>query len=483
MARRFILSDLSFAELGVNPSIIATLAAAGIVAPFPIQELAIPIALRGTDLIGQAKTGTGKTLAFGIPLLQRINLPATTIAPQALVMCPTRELALQVSQDVANAGQSLAVRLVTVYGGVGYDPQLEALHRGVDVVVGTPGRLLDLKRRHELDLSQVSILVLDEADEMLDLGFLPDVEKLVAAVPRARQTMLFSATMPSAILALARAQLNQPINIRAEVNSVAETVPETTQFVYQAHDLDKPSIVGKLLQSPTADKVMVFCTTKREVQRVADDLSERGFTVTSLHGDLSQAVREKSLNRFRAGRAQAIICTDVAARGIDIDLVSHVVNYDCPDSELTYVHRIGRTGRAGRSGIAVTLVDWADIPRWKAINRALHLPFDDPAESYSTTPELLADLAIPAEASGRLVTPGSNRPPRETSDRTGPPPSHHRPGRRTRRSHGVVVHTRSGAPESAEASGQAGEAAADATAPASGRSPGRSRRRRRSATS
>lgn len=437
---------MSFAELGVEPSIIATLEASGITAPFPIQELAIPIALQGTDLIGQARTGTGKTLAFGLPLLQRITLPADTIAPQALVMCPTRELALQVSQDIAAAGRSLGVRVVTVYGGVGYEPQLEALHHGVDVVVGTPGRLLDLKRRRDLDLTQVAVLVLDEADEMLDLGFLPDVEKLVAAVPRSRQTLLFSATMPAAILALARAHLNQPINIRAEVSAVAETVPETTQYVYQAHDLDKPTIVGKLLQSPAADKVMVFCTTKRQVQRVADDLTDRGFAVTSLHGDLSQVVREKSLARFRNGRAQAIVCTDVAARGIDIDLVSHVVNYDCPDSDLTYVHRIGRTGRAGRSGIAVTLVDWADIPRWKIINRSLGLAFDDPVESYSTSPELLADLGIPLDATGRLVPAGTLAPSR-LAERTGPMPSHHQPGRRTRRSHGVVLHARAASAE------------------------------------
>jgi superfamily II DNA/RNA helicase len=400
----------TFTALGVSPTIAAALTDADFISPFPIQHLAIPIALQGSDLIGQARTGTGKTLAFGVPLIQRIALPgdedydaAAHHTPQALVMCPTRELALQVTADLRIAAARSRARILTVYGGVGYEPQLDGLSDGVDIVVGTPGRLLDLLGRHNLILSDVKVLVLDEADEMLDLGFLPDVERLIAKTPTSRQTMLFSATMPSAIVSLARAHLRQPVNIRAEAYDSQITVPETTQYVYQAHDLDKPAIIGKLLQSPSATRVMVFCRTKRNVQRLTDELLDRGFSATCIHGDLSQVLRERALAKFKDGKAQVIVATDVAARGIDVDQVSHVVNYDCPDDEKTYVHRIGRTGRAGREGIAVTLVDWADLTRWKLINKALNLPFDTPLEAYSTTPELLHDLDIPENATGRLT--------------------------------------------------------------------------------
>jgi superfamily II DNA/RNA helicase len=441
-------STLTFADLGINPAFVDALAAEGITYPFPIQMQSIPIAVKGTDLIGQARTGTGKTLAFGLPILERITLPAPDSRPQALVMCPTRELALQVNGDltVASAGKAT---IVTVYGGVGYEPQLDQLASGVDVVVGTPGRLLDLVNRRNLDLSAVSVLVLDEADVMLDLGFLPDVEKLISFIPKQRQTMLFSATMPSAIMTLARTHLNQPINIRAETSHEATTVPATTQFVYQAHDLDKPAIVGKLLQNPEATRMMIFCTTKRDVQRLSDDLTERGFKVTSIHGDLSQIVRERSLAKFRAGKAQAIVCTDVAARGIDVDNVTHVVNFDCPDDEKTYVHRIGRTGRAGRSGTAVTLVVWADIPRWKMINKALDLDFSDPVEAYSTTPELLEALGIPEGSTGRIAQPAAKEEtPRKASEGAeARRPAKRQEGRRQRRSNGVVIREKTEVPE------------------------------------
>ncbi|MDR1387444.1 MAG: DEAD/DEAH box helicase [Propionibacteriaceae bacterium] len=441
----------SFASLGVSPVIVDCLTKAGFEYAFPIQHLAISIALQGSDLIGQARTGTGKTLAFGIPLLQRLSLPGdegydpADRAPQALVLCPTRELALQVSGDLDLVGQARGAKVLTVYGGVGYESQLDGLAAGVDVVVGTPGRLLDLLGRRALVLSQIRTLVLDEADEMLDLGFLPDVERIIAQTPERRQTMLFSATMPSAIVSLARAHLKQPINIRAESHDASMTVPETTQFVYQAHDLDKPTIVGKLLQAPSATRVMVFCRTKRSVQRLADDLVDRGFTATCIHGDLNQVVRERALARFRAGQAQVLVATDVAARGIDVDQVSHVVNYDCPDDEKTYVHRIGRTGRAGHTGVAVTLVDWADLTRWKLINQALGLSFETLLEAYSTTPQLLEDLMIPPDASGRL-TPPSERP-RTARPNSRPParpaasrPTPERSGRqRTRRRNGQVT--------------------------------------------
>lgn len=404
-------AEHTFADLGVAPEISEALAKLGIVNPFPIQSLAIPIALAGTDMIGQARTGTGKTLAFGVSLLQRIAVQSDPEyaelkvpgSPQALVMCPTRELALQVARDLADASTVRQARVLTVYGGVGYETQLETLASGVDVVVGTPGRLLDLANRRSLDLSQVRILVLDEADEMLDLGFLPDVERLISKTPKSRQTLLFSATMPAAIVALARMHLNQPVNVRAETHDAQLTVPDTTQFVYQAHDLDKPEIVGRILQSPACTRTMIFTRTKRAAQRLADELVDRGFQATSIHGDLNQVAREKALKKFRDGKVSVLVATDVAARGIDITDVSHVINYECPDSEMTYVHRIGRTGRAGSKGIAVTLVDWADVTRWKVINKALDLGLSDPPETYSTSPNLYTDLEIPEGTRGRIA--------------------------------------------------------------------------------
>src|SRR5690242_6605278 len=252
--------------------------------------MTLSVALLGTDLIGQARTGTGKTLAFGIPILQRSVAPKDPDyseipqgKPQALVVAPTRELALQVSSDLALAGAERGLRVLTVYGGVGYDQQLEALHDGVDIVVGTPGRLIDLANRRALDLSHVHALVLDEADEMLDLGFLPDVERILRMTPETRQTMLFSATMPSAIVSLARIHMRHPMNIRAESSYENATVPLTAQFIYQVHDLDKPEIIGRLLQAESAEKFIVFTRTKRQAQRVADDLEERGFKASPLH--------------------------------------------------------------------------------------------------------------------------------------------------------------------------------------------------------
>ena len=400
----------TFADLGVAPAIVDALLDEGIEHPFPIQEMAIPIALGGADMIGQARTGTGKTLAFGIPILQHVVLPGDEGfdelpaygRPQALVMTPTRELAMQVGDDLATAARGRGARVVTIYGGVGYDDQLDALARGVDVVVGTPGRLLDLVHRRDLDLSHVSIAVLDEADEMLDLGFLPDVEALLDRAPASRQTLMFSATMPAVIMSLARSRLDQPVHIRAESQNAQMTVPQTTQFVYQAHELDKPEIIAKVLQAEGMRKMMVFTRTKRSAQRLCDDLRERGFEAAGLHGDLNQAQREKTMKRFRENRIAVLVCTDVAARGIDVDDVTHVVNYEVPDSPEQYVHRIGRTGRAGHEGIAVTLVDWQDVTRWKVINKALDLDFHEPVETYSTSPNLFEDLDIPAGVKGRL---------------------------------------------------------------------------------
>ena len=404
----------TFRELGVLPEIADALERVNIVNPFPIQEMTLSVALMGTDLIGQARTGTGKTLAFGIPVIQRSVAPhdpdyAELVAPgkpQALIVAPTRELALQVSKDLTLASHDRGIRVLTVYGGVPYEPQLDGLSSGVDIVVGTPGRLIDLMNRRALDISHVKSLVLDEADEMLDLGFLPDVERLLKQTPETRQTMLFSATMPAAIVALARTHMRHPMNIRAESSADTQMVPATAQFIYQAHDLDKPEMIGRLLQAEGADLMIVFTRTKRQAQRIADDLTERGFNASPLHGDMAQAARERALAKFREGKLQVLVATDVAARGIDVTGVTHVVNYTCPEDEKTYVHRIGRTGRAGATGIAITFVDWADLHRWKMINKALDLPFDSPAETYSSSEHFLHDQGIPAGIKGRVIPEG-----------------------------------------------------------------------------
>ncbi|WP_249027824.1 DEAD/DEAH box helicase, partial [Blastococcus saxobsidens] len=393
-----------FSDFDVHPDIVAALADAGITRTFAIQELTLPLALAGNDLIGQARTGTGKTLGFGVPLLQRVTPPAEggDGVPQALVVVPTRELCVQVARDLGTAGTRRGIRVQAIYGGRAFEPQIESLQNGVEVVVGTPGRLLDLAQRGDLILGKVKVLVLDEADEMLDLGFLPDIERILAMVPDKRQTMLFSATMPGPIVTLSRSFMTQPTHIRAHGNDEGSTVPQTTQFIYRAHNLDKPELLSRVLQARDRGLVMVFCRTKRTAQKVADELVDRGFAAAAVHGDLGQGAREQALRAFRSGKVDVLVATDVAARGIDVTGVSHVVNYQCPEDEKTYVHRIGRTGRAGSTGVAVTLVDWDDIPRWQLINKALDLDFADPPETYSTSPWVYSDLDVPEGAKGRL---------------------------------------------------------------------------------
>jgi superfamily II DNA/RNA helicase len=393
----------TFAELGVDPDIAATLLEHGIETPFPIQALAVPLALNGHDLIGQARTGTGKTLAFTIPLLHRVEAGRSDPRPQALVVVPTRELASQVARDVDLAAGKRGVRVVVLYGGRAYEPQLESLRKGVDIVVGTPGRLLDLAKQRALDLSDVRALVLDEADEMLDLGFLPDVERIVAQLPTTgRQTMLFSATMPGPVVTLARRYLTHPTHVRAESPDESSMVPTTSQFVFRTHHMDKPEVLARVMQAQGRGLAMVFTRTKRSADRIAADLGTRGFAAAAVHGDLGQGARERALRAFRAGKVDILVATDVAARGIDITGVTHVVNYECPDDEKTYLHRIGRTGRAGEVGTAVTFVDWEDGYRWGMINKALDLPFPQPEETYSTSEWLFTELEIPKTATGTL---------------------------------------------------------------------------------
>ncbi|MFJ8748304.1 DEAD/DEAH box helicase [Streptomyces sp. NPDC102441] len=382
--------------------------------PFPIQEMTLPVALSGSDVIGQAKTGTGKTLGFGLPLLERVTVPADveagraapeklTDAPQALIVVPTRELCQQVTNDLLTAGKARNVRVLAIYGGRAYEPQVEALKKGVDVIVGTPGRLLDLAGQRKLDLSHIRVLVLDEADEMLDLGFLPDVERIITMLPPKRQTMLFSATMPGAVISLARRYMSQPTHINAtSPDDEGTTVKNTVQHVYRAHNMDKPEMVSRILQAEGRGLAMIFCRTKRTAADIAEQLEKRGFASGAVHGDLGQGAREQALRAFRNGKVDVLVCTDVAARGIDVEGVTHVINYQSPEDEKTYLHRIGRTGRAGAKGIAVTLVDWDDIPRWQLINKALDLKFPDPPETYSTSPHLYEELSIPAGTKGVL---------------------------------------------------------------------------------
>ncbi|MFJ8160960.1 DEAD/DEAH box helicase [Streptomyces sp. NPDC096136] len=382
--------------------------------PFPIQEMTLPVALSGTDVIGQAKTGTGKTLGFGLPLLERVVVPADveagratpaqlTDSPQALVVVPTRELCTQVTNDLLTAGKVRNVRVLAIYGGRAYEPQVEALQKGVDVIVGTPGRLLDLAGQKKLDLSRVKALVLDEADEMLDLGFLPDVEKIMNLLPAKRQTMLFSATMPGAVIGLARRYMSQPTHIRAvSEDGEGATVANIKQHVFRAHNMDKPELVSRILQADGRGLAMIFCRTKRTAADIAEQLERRGFASGAVHGDLGQGAREQALRAFRNGKVDVLVCTDVAARGIDVEGVTHVINYQTPEDEKTFLHRVGRTGRAGAKGTAVTLVDWDDIPRWQLINKALELDFHDPVETYSTSPHLYEELGIPAGTKGIL---------------------------------------------------------------------------------
>lgn len=408
----------TFADLGLRPEVLAALNAAGFKNPFPIQELVIPIAMTGVDLIGQAKTGTGKTLGFGLPIVNSVSAEGVI---QALVVVPTRELGVQVAEELEKIGTGLKV--AAIYGGRPFEQQIAQIKAGVDILVATPGRLLDLHRQKELNLTTVKQLVLDEADEMLDLGFLPDVEKIFTLTPNRTQTMLFSATMPGDVVVLARKFLNQPTHIRAQEEDSGAVVKKITQFVYRTHALDKAEIVARILQAEGRGQTMIFCRTKRTCQQLADDLKVRGFKSAPIHGDLGQSAREKALADFKSNKRDVLVATDVAARGIDVDGITHVINYQCPEDEKTYVHRIGRTARAGASGIAVTFVDWDELPRWGHINQALELGIPDPVETYSSSDHLFSDLKIAKNTKSSLSSSNSlpeikkERPVREKRER------------------------------------------------------------------
>lgn len=407
---------MTFRDLGIDDDIVQALESASILSPFPIQQQAIPLALAGTDLIGQAKTGTGKTFGFGLPLLQKLGANPEHL-PRALVVVPTRELALQVTEDLRLACKNRTTRVVEIYGGKAYEGQLADLAKGADVVVGTPGRLIDLHNQKLIDFTAINYLVLDEADRMLDLGFLPDVEKIFSILPKDKQTLMFSATMPSEILMLTKRYLNRPVHIRVSDPDEGKTKAAIKQVVYRAHALDKDEVVGRILQAEGRGKTVIFVKTKRMSAKLADELIERGFKAAPLHGDMAQTARERSMAAFRAGKKDILVATEVAARGIDVDDVTHVINYSVPEDEKAYLHRTGRTGRAGKLGVAVTFVDWEDMTRWQNINKELELGIPEPVETYSSSEHLFADLGIPSGTKGRL----NKKPAAETKPKTSQP--------------------------------------------------------------
>ena len=410
---------MTFSDLGIETDMVEALASKGIIEPFPIQTQTIPLALSGQDIIGQAKTGTGKTFGFGLPLIQHLGLhPEPGV--KALVVVPTRELCVQVTQDLEIASANRDVKIVSIYGGKAYEGQIEQIKAGAQIVVGTPGRLLDLASQRLLSLADVQVMVLDEADKMLDLGFLGDIEKLFAQTKPTRHTMLFSATMPGPIVALARRFMTRPIHIRATDPDEGLWQSNIKHIVYRAHALDKDEVIGRILQSEGRGKTVVFTRTKRAAAKIVEELNDRGFSAGAVHGDMTQEARERSMAAFKAGKKDILIATDVAARGIDVNDVTHVINHTVPDDHDAYLHRVGRTGRAGKTGIAVTFVDWADMHKWALINRALDMGQPDPVETYSSSPHLYADLDIPEGSKGRLkATPiprverEASRPPRE----------------------------------------------------------------------
>ena len=398
-----MLTVTTFAELGIDQDIVDSLASKGIESAFPIQEQTIPLGLPGQDIIGQAKTGTGKTFGFGIPVVQRLGInPEPGV--KALIVVPTRELCVQVFEDLELLTKGRSTSVVAIYGGKAYEGQIEQLKAGAQIVVGTPGRLIDLAGQRLLDLSNATEVVLDEADKMLDLGFLPDIEKIFQRVPAVRHTQLFSATMPGPIVAMARRFMTNPIHIRANDPDEGLTQANIEHLVYRAHSLDKDEVIARILQAEGRGKTVIFTRTKRAAARLVDELNDRGFNAAAVHGDLNQDQRERAMAAFKAGKKDVLIATDVAARGIDVDDVTHVINHTIPEDEKAYLHRVGRTGRAGRTGIAVTFVDWDDLHKWALINRALEFGQPEPTETYSSSPHLFTDLKIPAGTKGRIST-------------------------------------------------------------------------------
>jgi ATP-dependent RNA helicase DeaD len=363
---------VGFAVLGLDPRLVEALRALGYEEPTPIQREAIPPLLEGRDLVGQAATGTGKTAAFALPLLHRIaELDGDGARPAALILVPTRELAMQVAEAVHRYGRALGTKVLSIYGGQAYGPQLRGLERGIDVVVATPGRALDHIRRGTLKLEGLAAVVLDEADEMLDMGFAEDIESILSETPPTRQTLLFSATLPPRIAGIARRHLRDPVRIKIGGDRVATgAAPTVRQMAYIVPKQHKLAALGRVLDIEGPSSAIVFCRRRTEVDELAETLSGRGYRAEGLHGGMTQEQRSRVMKRFRAGGVDLLIATDVAARGLDIEHLSHVVNYDVPCEPESYVHRIGRVGRAGREGVAITLAEPREHRQLQGIERA-----------------------------------------------------------------------------------------------------------------
>jgi len=342
----------SFEDFGLSSEMLKSILSMGFEEPTPIQAKTIPVLLMGKDVIGQAQTGTGKTAAFGIPIIEKVDRQINSV--QAIVLAPTRELAMQAAEEMNKLGKNKKVYALPVYGGTSIERQIKALAKGVHVVVGPPGRVLDHIERRTLSLKEVKIVVLDEADEMLDMGFVEDITKILKTTPETRQTLLFSATMPEEILKISKRHMKSPERIRIATDTL--TAPKISQIVYEVRNADKLDALCRLVDFGSEGIYLVFCHTKREVDEVSQHLRLRGYGADAMHGDYTQAQREAVLKKFRDGRVDILVATDVAARGLDISSISHVVNYSIPQNPESYVHRIGRTGRAGREGVAITFV-------------------------------------------------------------------------------------------------------------------------------
>ena len=366
------MTDSKFSELGLADPIQRALKARNHVIPTPIQVRAIPELLNGRDMLGIAQTGTGKTAAFALPILHQLSrkhTPKGPRRPRALILAPTRELAIQIGEEFRAYGKNLHLRHTVIFGGVGQRPQVDALARGVDIVIATPGRLLDLMNQRRLRLDAIEFLVLDEADRMLDMGFVHDVRKIISAVPRQRQSLLFSATMPGDIARLSKEILDNPIRI--EVTPQATPVDRVEQSVYHVAAGDKVGLLATLLEDPALSRVLVFARTKHRANRVAEQLGKRGIAADAIHGNKSQGARQRALKSFRAGGARVLVATDIAARGIDVDGITHVINFELPNEPESYVHRIGRTARAGARGVALSFCDPAERAYLRDIERLI----------------------------------------------------------------------------------------------------------------
>ncbi len=390
-------SSVAFSDLGLSPALLRALQAQGYETPTPIQAQAIPHLLEGRDVLGVAQTGTGKTAAFALPMLDLLNDgkgAPNPRCPRALILTPTRELASQIADSFRLYGANTPIKGTVIFGGVGQNPQVQTMRRGVDVLVATPGRLLDLMGQRHIDLSEVEFFVLDEADRMLDMGFLRDVRRIVDALPGRRQSLLFSATMPNDIVKLAQKLLYKPV--RVEVSPPASTLEKIKQSVWFVEKADKRKLLTDILEDKSIERVLVFSRTKHGANRVVRHLESHGVSSAALHGNKSQGARERALEGFRKGSIRALVATDIAARGLDVRGITHVINFDLPNISESYVHRIGRTARAGREGVAISFCDQEERAFLRDIERLIKLKLE-----FAGTIEPSATRAAGGEASVR----------------------------------------------------------------------------------